>query len=379
MMKLAAAASAAAILVAPAAASAQAGTYSNVSFSVSQMYDGNLFSAPAARAPRADLITRFGPALEAGVRSLPVEIDARYELMAERYVDHPELDDNLARHDAAAGLRYLPNERFTAMVNTQFIRTHTPGELNIQSQLSVGRAPAERRAVTSTVSYDWSDATTLSAGHAFGRDDLVGGLSSTTNSSQLGIRHRASDRAGYRVDYERRHVDFDGGAPIVSHVITAGRSYAITPRTTFEIAAGPRLTDGHIRPEIVAALGRRALWGELLVAFSRTELTAIGERGAIDVHRIAATGRYRVTRRLVLTGTPAYTHNARDDRSVPVFTLDVESSLEISRRLSLVAWGRIGRQHGTLSGPGDVIPSQTAGIKLSFTPRVAGLPAGEGR
>ena len=337
------------------------------------MYDANLFATPASRAPHADFVTRFAPAFEVGYLTVPIELEARYEMQAERYFDHPNLNDSLAGHDAAATMRFLPNERFNLSLGAQFVRTQTPGELNIQSQLMVGRAPAERRAVTSTAAFNWSHLTSIAAAHRFGRDELLGTFASTTNTSQLGIRHRTSDRSVYRADYELRHVDFDGGSPIVSHVITAGRSYAITPRTAVEIAAGPRFTEGLIRPEITATLRRQAAWGELSLAFSRTELTAIGEEGAIDVHRLAASGRYEVTRRLTVTATPALTRNVRGERRAPVYMLDVASAFELNRRVLLTAAGRIGRQDGTLSGPHDSIPSQSVAVKLSMMlPRSAG-------
>ena len=377
MPRPSAAAFAAAVVLAPVTALAQADAYSRVSFSAWQMYDANLFAAPASREPQSDLITRFGPAFAAGYLSVPVEFEARYEMQAERYLHHADLNENLARHDAAVDLRYLPNSRFRLSLNANYLRTQTPGELNIQSQLSVGRAPAERLAFTSTAAYDWSGPTTISAAYTFGRDQLVGGFSTSTNSSRLGIVHRTSDRSSYRVDYELRQVDFDAGAPVASHVITAGRSFSITPRTGFEVAAGPRFTSGTVRPEMMAALSRQLSWGELSLGFIRTELTAIGEQGTVDVHRISATGRYRVTPHLTLTGTPAYTHNASGDRRAPVYSLDLESALDMNRRMSLVAWGRIGRQDGMLSGPPDAIPFQSLGVKLLLTlPRSAGGDAG---
>src|SRR5690348_49189 len=96
----------AASLAAPAAAFAQAETYARMSLSVSQMFDANLFAAPASSGPQADLISRAGPSLEMGYRSLPLDVIARYALQAERYLDHPELDANAAHQDASVTLRY---------------------------------------------------------------------------------------------------------------------------------------------------------------------------------------------------------------------------------------------------------------------------------
>jgi len=164
---------------------------------------------------------------------------------------------------------------------------------------------------------------------------------------------------------------------VVSHVITAGWSHAITPRTGFEITVGPRVTDGTIRPEVSTMLRRQLSRGEISLGYSRTELTALGERGTIDVHRVAATGQYRPWRRLSLAATPAVTNSAQDHRRVPVYTLDTEVVVEATKRLSVVAWGRIGRQEGTLSGSREMIPYQTLGMKLMMTlpRRVPGVAA----
>ena len=83
----------AAALAAATSASAQVETYTRMSVSAAQIYDGNLFATPASRGPQTDFISRFGPALEAGYFSLPLEIAARYEIQADRYVNHADLND----------------------------------------------------------------------------------------------------------------------------------------------------------------------------------------------------------------------------------------------------------------------------------------------
>ena len=357
----------AAVFAAPANASAQVETYTRMSISAAQIYDGNLFATAASRGPQADVISRFGPALEAGYFWLPLEIAARYEIQAERYVTHTDLNENVAHQDLTLSLRYLPTPRIALKADASYISTQTPGEFNLDSQLGVGRAPAERIATSSTLTYKWSDAIDVTFEHMFGRDALVGGLTSATHRSRVGVQRQTGVRNTYRADYHVRHVAFDAEAPVVSHVITAGWSHEITPRTGLEITVGPRVTEGTIRPELSTVLRHQLSRGEVSLGFSRTELTAFGERGTIEVHRVAATGRYRPWRRLSLSATPAFTHSARDGKHVPVDTLDTEVVVEATSRLSVVAWGRIGRQKGTLTGPREMIPYHTVGMKLMMT------------
>lgn len=369
------------MLIAPATVWAQADAYSRVSFSASQMYDSNLFATPDSGVPQADYISRVGPTLEAGYRSVPIEFDIRYELLAERYLDHHDLNDNLARQDAMVAVRYAPYGRFRASFNAQFVQTQNPSEFNIDSLLSVGRMPSERLMATASAAYNWTDATRVSAGHTFGRDLMSGGFTSTTISSEIGIVRRTGDRSRYRADYQFRQVAFKHGSPVVSHVVTAGRSYSMTPRTILDVAAGPRFTAGRIRPEMTAALSRQVSWGELSIALFRTELTAFGEQGTIDVHRVAVSSTAQVTRRLTLTAMPAFTHSVQADRRAPVYSVDVSSVLAVNHRLSLAVSGRVGRQYGLLSGPTpdvdqsgrDIISSHSLAVKLLLTlPRSAG-------
>lgn len=366
-------------VVTPKTASAQGEAYARMSISTTQMYDGNLFATPASRVPQADLISRFGPALEAGYVSIPMKLVARYEIDAERYLRHTELTRNVARQDAGIALRYLPMPRLGLSVDASYVRTQTPGEFNLESQLAVGRARAERVAMGSAATYDWSGVTKVTFEYTFGRDALAGGVASATHRSRVGFERRTGLRNTYRVDYQFRHVGFGDGAPEASSVITGGWVHGITQRTGFEIAVGPRVTEGAIRPEVSALLRRRLRRGELSVGYSRTQVTAIGERGTIDVHRVAASATYRPERHLTLTGTPAFARSARDERHVPVYTLDVEAFVETTRRLSLVASGRIGRQEGTLAGPREAIPYRSLALKLMVTlprstPGEAGRP-----
>ena len=363
------------IVVTPKTASAQGDTYARMSVSTTQMYDGNLFATPASRVPQADLISRFGPALEAGYVSIPIELVARYAIDAERYLSHAELNMNVARQDAGIELRYLPRHRLGLSLDASYVATQTPGELNLESLLAAGRAHAARLAMGSAATYEWSAATKVTLDYAFARDELAGGVASATHSSRVGFERRTGLRNTYRVDSQFRHVGFGDGAPEASYAITGGWVHGITPRTGFEIAVGPRLTEGATRPEVSALLRRQLRLGDLSVGYSRTQVTAIGEHGTIDVHRVAASATYRPERHLTLSVTPAFARSARDERHVPVYTLDVEAVVEATRRLSLVASGRIGRQEGTLAGPREAIPYRSLALKLMVTlPQRGALP-----
>ena len=352
----------AAALLVPSVTAAQGQLSTKLSVSMSQVYDGNLF---ARSEPEADLISRTGPLLDVGFRALPIDIRGRYELQAERYLNNPELNAVASHHDAQLAVRYTPRPRFDIMIDSSYLKTQTPAELNPVSGIGVGRARAERLGANAMVRYQMRPLTAVTSEYSVGRDSIAGGVSSLAQSWRAGVERRIAIRDTYRVDYRMRDTAFDGGESTRSHSLTAAWDHALTPRVQVELAAGPRFTnDGTIKPELEMAVRRQLARGELSINYSSTELTAIGERGTIDVHRAAISGRYRPWRRLDLSATPSFVRSARGQDAVPVYSLDIESNLVLGRRFSFTGWARVGRQHGTLSGTTAVIPYRGLGLKL---------------
>jgi hypothetical protein len=358
-----------AALIVPATALAQGSQLTtNLSASVSQIYDANLFASPASAAPQSDVITRVGPAFDVEYRARTLITTARYELQAERYFNHPTLTSNTSHQAATIGLRYLPTKLLDVSLRTGYVRTQTPSELNIESQLFFGRAPAERVSVTSSAAYKWSRVTTLTGEYAFDKDALIGMMSNASHRSRAGAQRSVGRRDSYRVDYEFRNFETSAGVWSPSHVMTAGWTHEFTKRAGFDVAAGPRLTEGTAGQEISAALRYHASNGDYSIRYASTEMTTFGEPGAVNVQRVAIDASFRPARWCSLTATPAFTSSVRGDARVPVYGLNIESAFDLTRRLSLVASGRAGAQHGTLSGLPGVIPYRTFGVTLRIAP-----------
>jgi hypothetical protein len=258
--------------------------------------------------------------------------------------------------------------RLGAGLNGGYVRTQTPSELNVESQLGVGRMPAERVSSTARIDYKWSDVTSVNTEYVFGRDRLIGVMSNAMHRARIGVERNGGARNAYRFDYESRNFETGVRAWSISHVMTAGWTHEFTTRSGFDLTAGPRFSEGALRPEISAALRHQASRGDYSIRYTSTELTSFGEPGAIDVHRISIAARYRPARTLSVTAAPAVTANVRNNNRVTVVALDVQSTFELSKRLSIVGWGRAGRQHGTLSGSPALIPYQTLGVTLKIAP-----------
>ena len=358
------------ILLAPGPASAQGTVYATMEVSVAQVFDGNLFAAPASRGPQADLISRMGPAFDVGYRSIPLEFAFRYAMDAERYTRHAELNRTVARQEAQVGLRYRPNERVGLSANASYLATQTPGELNLESLLAVGRARADRASMRAGVTYARSPVGTIALAYAFARDALAGGIRTATSDVQMGLERRTGTRSAYRLRYSFRRLVFgeaagsNVGATI--HVISGAWIRAITPRTSLEIELGPQVAERSIRPELSATLRRRLRHGELSAGYSRTLITAIGEQGIVDVERVSLAGAYRLARGFTVTGAPVLARSTRDEARVAIYALDLGATVELTRRLSLVASGRIGHQEGTLGDSREKIPFRTFALQLTL-------------
>lgn len=355
------------VVLAPAAAGAQADHYAQVSFATSQHYDNNLFASAASGDRQPDVIFRFGPVVEAGYVSVPLRLVARYGFEGERYLEHVALNKNFARQDAAVEVYPFTTRRLTFGAKASYVETHTPNEFNLETGLAAGRARAERLGTGVGATYEWSSVTRLAVGYGFGKDALAGGVASAAHDARIGVENHSDPRSSRRFDYRFRYFSFGDRATEASHMITAGWSRELTRRTGIELALGPRISDRGIRPELSASIRRRLQNGSLSTSYSRTQTTAIGEQGVIEVQRIAVAAGWQAARRLTLSASPAYITVGRAGARVSIYALDVEATSRSKHGLSVVALGRIGLQAGTLAGRREEIPYRSVSLRLVAT------------
>src|SRR5262249_42318060 len=150
-----------------------------------------------------------------------------------------------------------------------------PAEFNVESQLALGRVRAERLTLLSGVSYAVSQTAKISGNYQIGRDSLESGYKSTTRTAHATYEARTRLRHGFRLDAEMRDVGFMDGPPERSYVGTAGWVYGLSQRTGVELLAGPRFTEGTIRPEVSAMIRHRLPRAELSAGYWRTDLVSI--------------------------------------------------------------------------------------------------------
>ena len=291
----------------------------------------------------------------------------RYAVCAERYRNQVALTKAMARQEGTIELRYLPIRRLALDAGASYVETQTPLELNLESQLALGRVRAERVTANSAATYEWDRLTRLTIDYEFVTQRAGHMLATTVHNPRVGLERRQGARTAYRMEYRVRHVSASSGGTEASHLVTVGWVQEITRLTGMEIAAGPRLSEGAIGPELSALLRRRVRHGEVSLAYAQTQTIPVGELGMVDLRNLTFGVTYAPTRHLTFTAAPGFIRSARDGRHASVRAFDLQAIVQVARGWSLVTSSRMGRQEGTLAGPDEVISYRS----LSMTLRVA--------
>lgn len=343
-------------LLAPVGAPARADWYAAPSFSAAQQYDDNLFSSPARR--EMDFITRFSPGIRAGYQSEPLALLGRYAFDAELFARHPELNETLAGQRAALEFRYRPIRRLTLTVNGAYVTTHTPSELNVDTALAVGRARAQRLAVDSSVAYHVDRFTTGVVGYAFTKDMLAEGVGNRTHAVTLGVDRRITPQDTGSLGYALHQFVFDGGGATLSQMVTAGWTHQVTPQTDFTLRGGPRMSEGAVGVEGLVSIHHRVRQGDVLLAYTRSQTTAIGEAGAVNTDSFTATAAAHPLRPLQVKMSPGYFRTSHEAFTAKVYRVDLEATYEVARWLSLTASYQFSRQQGLDPASGVIDPGR---------------------
>jgi hypothetical protein len=349
------------VTIVPTAAFGQGTTYARASVSSAYAFDDNLFAV--ADQPEADVIVRFGPAFEAGYVSRPLALAARYAFDSERYLHHDRLNKNVGRQDAAIELRHELTKRLAMNVRGAFLETQTPRDFNLASGIAAGLAPATRASANASATYEWNRANSLNVDYEFARDAVVGGVGTEHHTARVGVDRRFGIRNSRRIDYRVRSFVFDDHVAKTAHVITIGWAHALTKLMGVEVDLGPRLSERTVRPEISALLRGRLKRGEVSVGYSRTQTTAVGETGAIELERAVVGFTAHATSHFTLTASPSFVRAGH----VSVYGFDVQAVARATRSVSIVTSARAGLQEGTLSGGSLKIPNRTVSLKLIAT------------
>lgn len=356
------------------------GFYVTPSFSVSEVYDDNIFSRTSDSRRESDFITRFIPAVQAGYQSVPLTVLGRYSLNAEVFARHQALNNEQARHLAALDLRYIPLRPLTFSANASYTRTQTPGELNPLTGIEAPRSRAESFAFSPSIGYQLDPLTSISGQHSFTRNKQRGGVSNDTNTSSINLQRRFGRQDSGTITYSFRHFQFrDGDASgsdsSITHATTLTWSHELTPLTSLSIQGGARFTEGAVDPEVSVALQHKLRQGQLSLTYARSQTTAIGLAQTIDTESASITASHQPFRFLEISITPAFFRNERQDFETRVYSLRMNASYQLTKWISLVGSYQFSFQEGIFSSAAGGTPGQEILRNIVSVQLVASFPS----
>ncbi|OGB95872.1 MAG: hypothetical protein A3G35_06605 [candidate division NC10 bacterium RIFCSPLOWO2_12_FULL_66_18] len=334
----------------PAVVLAQAGLYVTPFVSVAEVYDDNLFATPSHR--EADFISRVSPGIQAGYRTAPLTLEARYSFDAEIYARHPEMNDAQVRQAASLDFRYLPNRALTLSANVVYSETHIPRELNLETGLASGRARASRLSFRPSLAYRFDSRTNGTGGYTVTKDGVIGGIATLTHAITLDFDRRLTARDTGHLGYQLRQSEFDGADTTMSHAFTLGWTRELTPQTSLTLRAGPRFSEGSVDPEVSVSIRHRLQRGDLSLTYSRSQTTAIGQAGTAHTESWTARATVQLMRSLQVSAAPSFLRSTRDIAVAKVYGVNLDAAYQITTWVSLVGSYRFSLQQGRLDAPG---------------------------
>ena len=276
-----------AVLLPPWPAAAQSKLTLVPSVSVSSLYDDNLFAKTVGSGDQMTLLT---PGLELTYETPTNMLLGEFTLDMQRSLDHPALNNPLARRHAVVDSRFQMSPRFTLGLGGRYDRTDTAGELNYTTGLLLDRRRAERWEAGPSMAFKVNPRLIINANYNWTTETVADSVGADEQVARLGFTHQITERASFGLSSLARHF-YGAGDRYTSTAALGTWTYQLAPATMFTVQAGPRYTQAldRIVPEIVIALGRKAAnivtYG---VDYWRGESIILGVLGPVEVNSATA-------------------------------------------------------------------------------------------
>jgi hypothetical protein len=352
---------------------ADTATYLSPSIAIGGVYDDNLFLSSTDR--QSDEILRISPAIEAGYGSEALSIAGYYTFDAERYRDHPELNGNTVRRNAALDLDYLFTPRLTFSLDSNYTSTQTPSELDPTLSLGLGRVHATYITVAPSLGYAFDELTYGRLGYTHDVETLASVPQTYSDTGTLGLEHRFTALDSGDLDFADTRYNFGPDDVVDSAVVTAGWTHFLTPVSSFSLAAGPRRTEGVNSLDYSAGLNYILDSGTFSVAYARSQTALIGEFVPADSRTLVAKLDYNYSDTLEFYLAPSLSSDTVAAARATLYRMDASFNYRLTRVMSLVGSYEYSLQRGLLTGVDSKILNNVVYIGLLFARPVAGPSA----
>ena len=248
--------------------------------SLSTMYDDNIFSAPTGV---ADVVTTIRPSLEARIVSPRLNLQSLAYFDAQHSTNHAALDTFDARRHAMVDVRGQASPVLSLGIAGRYDRSQTPGELNLDSGIMLGRQLAHRTQVSPSLSYRAAPRTTISGRYDWTSEELSGWSGGDLQALHAGVTREITPRTSVNARVLGRL--FTGEIDAHSQAVLGGWTRELAPGTNLSVEAGPRMTSRRgLRAEVLGALMRRTPRTRVRLDYWLGETIVLGIPGPVEIH-----------------------------------------------------------------------------------------------
>ena len=350
-------------------AAGPAGYYLIPSVTLAEVFDSNVFLTTN---PEFDFITRLTSGAQFGYRSAPFTVLGDYSFDTEVYARNPDLDNVGQNQRGTLGIRYLPDRRTVLGLNAVFARSSNPVLLAQQQGLQPvaliqpGRRETTGFTITPNASYKFSRAWSGSAAYSYSLITEDGGASTTSNVLTLGTNRTFTRMDTGSLNYYFRAYDSSQGSTI-TNAFTLGWTHLFSQFTTVTARAGPRLTEGHVGPEVFLGVQHRLKFVDLSLSYANTQAVDLGQSGPVTTQTVSGAAEVRVSRFLRVSVGPSFQTSSGEGQSdtgtIYYYAVNTNVTYRINKWLSAQASYSWSLQTGT----GGTIPHHLLWVGLTVT------------
>ena len=316
-------------------------------------YDDNVFWAPNGQ---SDVVLRVTPGLSFKREGPRAKLTATYNFDAEHYRNFSTMTNAFVRQSGSGTAQLIKSLATTFILGGGYDTTTRPAELNVDTGLGAGILSGHRWYGHSEIKHSYGSKTTVDLGYDFVSDVLSLGEKVQTHGASFLATRQANQRDELRLKFEGQRFLFNGTPDdtfvgpdeIMSGVAMVGWLSHLTPLTSLSFSAGPRVSNGDVRPEIEATLTRLSGPNEFSLSYARTQATALGLRGLIDVDRVLGTNSYRLPGRIDTTLQGGFYRNQSKGATVNVYRAMVDVTKYLATGVGISMSYSSDMQHGLL-------------------------------
>jgi hypothetical protein len=412
---------------------AQAGFYLTPSLRLSEAYDDNIFSTPedqnngtptpeqtpiafgSLRPKTSDYVFLASPELLGGYKSTPFTLLVGYRFGSEVYAEQSELNSALARQDARVTTTYLPDPLLTLGASGGYLESNNARELNapvISEETGIPataqerpRARAEIYYASPSVAYQYDPLSRANARYTFSHSREAGATRSDTHIADTTLEREITQRDIAELGFIYNHFSFQepnppgvspqptptpepaaaatpapqrrGSREEDSQAVTLGLLHRFSERTDVNLRGGPRFREGSVDPEALGEITHKLERGNASFAYARTQTTAVGISGALDVESFIGTVSYDVLQHLSTGLALSLYRSSTDGEKSDVYSVNVLARYQLAEWLWLTANYDFQYQEGILESASSASSTSSGNQKIYHNIVTVGVEASE--